>query len=130
MERMRVAGRFVRQEAEGAEGETKRVRAPRPKFCRTFTRNRLAEGFAGDYGAVCGGGEEGQHSACKGVDEAGWAGGQRHAQAGEAARKELCWTVAGGVDGACEVRTGSKTEGGKSKNEMRGSLHSASLRSR
>ena len=43
MERMRVAGRFVRQEAEGAEGETKRVRAPRPKFCRTFTRNRLAE---------------------------------------------------------------------------------------
>jgi hypothetical protein len=43
MDRMRVAGRFVRQEAEGAEGETKRVRAPRPKFCRTFTRNRLAE---------------------------------------------------------------------------------------
>jgi hypothetical protein len=45
MERMRVAGRFVRQEAEGAEGETKRVRvaAPRPKFCRTFTRKRLAE---------------------------------------------------------------------------------------
>ena len=43
MDRMRVAGRFVRQEAEGAEGETKRVRAPRPKFCWTFTRNRLAE---------------------------------------------------------------------------------------
>jgi hypothetical protein len=48
MERMRVAGRFVRQEAEGAEGEggiAKRVRnaAPRPKFCRTFTRHRLAE---------------------------------------------------------------------------------------
>jgi hypothetical protein len=40
---MGVAGRFVRQEAEGAAGETKRVRAPRPKFCRTFTRNRLAE---------------------------------------------------------------------------------------
>jgi hypothetical protein len=43
MDRMRVAGRFVRQEGEGAEGETKRVKAPRPKFCRTFTRNRLAE---------------------------------------------------------------------------------------
>jgi hypothetical protein len=48
MERMREAGRFVRQEVEGAEGETgsvKRVRvaAPRAKYCRTFTRRRLAE---------------------------------------------------------------------------------------
>ena len=45
MERKRVAGRFVAEEAEGEAGVQKRVRiaAPRPKYCRTFTRRRLAE---------------------------------------------------------------------------------------
>jgi hypothetical protein len=45
MERKRVAGRFVAEEAEGEGGATKRVRvaAPRPKFCKTFARKRLAE---------------------------------------------------------------------------------------
>ena len=45
MERKRVAGRFVAEEAEGEAGVTKwvRVAAPRPKYCRTFTRRRLAE---------------------------------------------------------------------------------------
>ena len=43
MERKRVAGRFVAEEAE--DGVVKRVKVapPRPKFCRTFTRRRLAE---------------------------------------------------------------------------------------
>jgi hypothetical protein len=75
MDRMRVAGRFVRQEAEGAEGETKRVRAPRPKFCRTFTRNRLAEALPEITARFVEEAKKGQHSARQGVDEVGWVGG-------------------------------------------------------
>jgi hypothetical protein len=54
VERKRVAGRFVRQgldgdggvqgageKAAGADGAA--VKGPRPKFCRTFTRARMAE---------------------------------------------------------------------------------------
>src|ERR1700677_2169415 len=48
MERKRVAGRFVRQGLGGDGGarvEEKKVAvgAPRPKYCRTFTRARVAE---------------------------------------------------------------------------------------
>jgi hypothetical protein len=44
MERKRVQGRFVKEGAV-AEEETKesRVATPRPKYCRTFARKRLAE---------------------------------------------------------------------------------------
>jgi hypothetical protein len=54
MERKRVAGRFVRELADGAEveatgevgeQEVRRVLtgAPRPKFCRTYAKKRVAE---------------------------------------------------------------------------------------
>ena len=46
MERKRVAGRFVREDVEGEGGvEAKKVAvgAPRPRYCRTFTRARVAE---------------------------------------------------------------------------------------
>ena len=51
MERKRVAGRFVREAAEVeatgevGEQEVRRVLtgAPRPKFCRTYTKKRVAE---------------------------------------------------------------------------------------
>lgn len=56
MERKRVAGRFVREDAEneadgGAGVEMKKVEAkkkaavgaPRPRYCRTFARARVAE---------------------------------------------------------------------------------------
>jgi hypothetical protein len=47
MERKRVAGRFVREgldEDGGAKVKGKSaVAAPRPKYCRTFTRARVAE---------------------------------------------------------------------------------------
>jgi hypothetical protein len=53
MERRRVAGRFVRQGLDGdggagsagtkAEEKKAAVGAPRPKCCRTFTRDRVAE---------------------------------------------------------------------------------------
>jgi hypothetical protein len=42
MERKRVAGRFVREGLDGTEGKVA-VGAPRPKYCRTFTRARVAE---------------------------------------------------------------------------------------
>jgi len=42
MERKRVAGRFVR-EGDGTAAETRAVGAPQPRFCRTFTRKRVAE---------------------------------------------------------------------------------------
>jgi hypothetical protein len=51
MTRKRVGGRFVREGGTEAEGPTdaeenkttQRVRAPRPRHCRTFTRARVAE---------------------------------------------------------------------------------------
>src|ERR1700738_3356404 len=48
MERRRVAGRFVREGLDGdggARAAQKKVAvgAPRPKYCRTFTRARVAE---------------------------------------------------------------------------------------
>ena len=59
MVRKRVAGRFVRDEPEGAKEQAGdgtgaeagsgasvtvvRVAAPRPKYCRTYTRKRVAE---------------------------------------------------------------------------------------
>ncbi len=48
MERKRVAGRFVRQGLDGdggiQSGENKGVGgAPKPKYCRTFTRAKVAE---------------------------------------------------------------------------------------
>ncbi|MEO6983464.1 MAG: hypothetical protein ABI072_10175 [Edaphobacter sp.] len=54
MERKRVRGRFVRECAEGEDGvdvgvdarvEEKKaeVKPPRPRYCRTFTRARVAE---------------------------------------------------------------------------------------
>jgi hypothetical protein len=48
MERKRVAGRFVREGLDGdggakAEMRKSAVAAPRPKYCRTFTRARVAE---------------------------------------------------------------------------------------
>jgi len=50
MERKRKAGRFVREDgvdvvkADGEEQEKKAlVGAPRPKYCRTYTRKRVAE---------------------------------------------------------------------------------------
>ncbi|WP_158942060.1 hypothetical protein [Granulicella sp. S190] len=50
MERKRVAGRFVRQGLDGsgsagesADAKTVGAKSPRPKFCRTFTRARVAE---------------------------------------------------------------------------------------
>jgi hypothetical protein len=51
MERKRVKGRFVREGLDGdggakrkAEGSVAgKVAAPRPKYCRTFTRARIAE---------------------------------------------------------------------------------------
>ena len=42
MERKRVAGRFVREGLDGTEGKVA-VGAPRPKYCRTVTRARVAE---------------------------------------------------------------------------------------
>lgn len=44
MERKRVGGRFVREGLDGATGsESKGVVAPRPAYCRSFTRARVAE---------------------------------------------------------------------------------------
>ena len=47
MERKRVAGRFVREGLDGdggaKEGKAKSGKAPKPKHCRTFTRERVAE---------------------------------------------------------------------------------------
>jgi hypothetical protein len=48
MDRKRVAGRFVREETveeePGGAAETPvRTSAPRPKYCRTYTRKRVAE---------------------------------------------------------------------------------------
>ena len=48
MKRKRVAGRFVRETAVEGEGEALPERkalagAPRPKYCRTYTRKRVAE---------------------------------------------------------------------------------------
>jgi hypothetical protein len=53
VERKRVAGRFMRQGLDGdggvqgagekAAGADAAVKGPRPKFCRTFTRARVAE---------------------------------------------------------------------------------------
>lgn len=51
MERKRVKGRFVREGLDGDGGAKRRVEgsvagkvtAPRPKYCRTFTRARIAE---------------------------------------------------------------------------------------
>ena len=54
MERKRVAGRFVRQGLDGDSGVKKAeskdaevggsaAKRPRPQFCRTFTRARVAE---------------------------------------------------------------------------------------
>jgi hypothetical protein len=49
MERKRVAGRFVRQGMDGdggvtgAEAKKAVLVAPKPQFCRTFTRARMAE---------------------------------------------------------------------------------------
>ena len=50
MEKKRVAGRFVREETVGDEGDggtaaVKKVLAgaPRPKSCRSYTRKRIAE---------------------------------------------------------------------------------------
>jgi hypothetical protein len=45
MERMRKAGRFVREDAldEGKPETKAAVSAPRPRYCRTFTRKRVAE---------------------------------------------------------------------------------------
>lgn len=46
MERKRVAGRFVREGLDGDGGAQQGVataKAPRPKQCRTFTRERVAE---------------------------------------------------------------------------------------
>ena len=47
MEKKRVAsGRFVRETVEGESEPAKKpaaVGAPRPKYCRTFARNRMAE---------------------------------------------------------------------------------------
>lgn len=48
--RKRVAGRFVREDTAEGETEPAKVRAekapvaaPRPKYCRTYTRKRVAE---------------------------------------------------------------------------------------
>ena len=45
MERKRRAGRFVREDGvDDVKQETKAaVGAPRPRYCRTFTRKRVAE---------------------------------------------------------------------------------------
>ncbi|MBB5340705.1 hypothetical protein [Tunturiibacter gelidoferens] len=54
MERKRVAGRFVREGLDGdggvqgagnkdAEAGSNAAKGPRPRFCRTFTRARVAE---------------------------------------------------------------------------------------
>lgn len=48
MERRRVAGRFVREGLDGDGGERPEERkaavgAPRPRYCRAFTRARVAE---------------------------------------------------------------------------------------
>jgi hypothetical protein len=42
MEKKRVAGRFVRENEDGPVVK-RAVGAPRPKYCRTFTRKRVAE---------------------------------------------------------------------------------------
>jgi len=45
MERMRKAGRFVREDGldEGKPETKAMVSAPRPRYCRTFTRKKVAE---------------------------------------------------------------------------------------
>ncbi len=48
MNRKRVAGRFVREEAEESEPEEKPMKsavvgAPRPRQCRNYARKRIAE---------------------------------------------------------------------------------------
>ena len=47
MKRKRVAGRFVKdvgeEETEPAKAKPAAVGAPRPRGCRTFARNRMAE---------------------------------------------------------------------------------------
>ncbi len=50
MVKKRVAGRFVRDESADGEREPSEVKAkkapmaaPRPKYCRTYTRKRVAE---------------------------------------------------------------------------------------
>ena len=43
MERKRVKGRFVNEGAVAEEEKESRVATPRPRYCRTYARKRVAE---------------------------------------------------------------------------------------